>query len=274
MRVAHAVRGDGSAHLLVEPLDEGALQEALLVEEREAALLGGKLGGGEIGGPRDRLGPGLGELDRARTAVAHAAEDERVGQPGDAEPDAPLGVRLVALLGKREVGHLGHVVHHAHGDRHQALELAHVEGRLRLEGIAHEGGQVDRAQEAGAIGRERLLSAVVHVEAVGVEGVRSGYLNVENLRLAVRRQCFDLRDESLAIELPPIGGEERSEAARLLGVREADDLGEVRHVVAADDELVVRLAPVRLMAAAAIRQMPPAFGPALPVEPRDDAEAQ
>ena len=95
--VAHAVAGDGAAHLLGQALHVGGGQEALGVVEREGALLARQLGAGEIGGLLDRRHPALRQRHRLGRAVAHAAQDQRVGEPGDAEADAALGLGLLAL---------------------------------------------------------------------------------------------------------------------------------------------------------------------------------
>ena len=57
----------------------------------------------------------LGELRRLRRAVAHAGEDQRVGEAGDAEADAPLGLGLLALRRQRIVRDVDDVVEEAHG---------------------------------------------------------------------------------------------------------------------------------------------------------------
>src|SRR5262249_23615215 len=90
----------------------------------EGALLGGKPGGGEIGAALQRLQPALGELHRRRRSVAHVAEDERVGEAGDAEADAALGARLMGLLLQREARYVDGVVQHADGDRPPAAGAA------------------------------------------------------------------------------------------------------------------------------------------------------
>src|SRR6185437_14898115 len=89
-RVADAMRGDLGAHVLVQADDGVASEILLLVEERESTFLGGQRGRGEIGRALDRLQPMFGERHRVARAVARAAQDERVGEPGDAEADASL----------------------------------------------------------------------------------------------------------------------------------------------------------------------------------------
>ena len=74
---------------------------------------------------------------------------------------AALAQDLVALLLQRQAVDVDHVVEHAGEHAHHFLVFLPVEARLVGEGIAHEGGQVDRAEQAGAVGRQRLLAAGV-----------------------------------------------------------------------------------------------------------------
>ena len=171
---------DRSAEVLVEPGHRLAGEIRVLVEEREGALLRGERAGREIGRALDRLQPLRGEFHRGGAAIARAAENERVGKAGDAEPDAPFRLRLLCLLLEREARDVDGVVEHAHRQRHQPLELGEIEPCIAAEGIAHQRREVDRAQEARAVRRQRLLAAIVDVKAVGVEGVDAGDLGVEN----------------------------------------------------------------------------------------------
>ncbi len=65
---------------------------------------------------------------------------------------ATLAQDFLALLFQRQAVHFDHVVEHAGEHAHDFLVLLPVEARLVGEGVAHEGGQVDRAQQAGAYG--------------------------------------------------------------------------------------------------------------------------
>ena len=88
---------------------------------------------------------------------------------------------------QRQAVDLDHVVEHAREHAHDFAVFLHVEARLRPERIAHELGQVDRAEQAGAVRRQRLLAAgigradvlappvVVHlVDAVDQDEARLG----------------------------------------------------------------------------------------------------
>ena len=93
--VADAVRGDRGAHLLGQAPHVGRRQKLLRVEQREGALLARQLGAGEIGGRSMAAIQRLGQRDGLGRAVAHAAQDQRIGEAGDAEADAALGLRLL-----------------------------------------------------------------------------------------------------------------------------------------------------------------------------------
>lgn len=150
-RVADAVAADRGAHLLGQRLDRLAGEISRAVVEREAALLRRDVGRGEIGQALHRAQPLARELDRARRTVAHAAQDQRVGEARDAKADAALVLGLALLLRQRKARDVDHIVEHAHRQRHQPLQFVHVERRLRREGLLHQDGKVDRAQQTRAI---------------------------------------------------------------------------------------------------------------------------
>ena len=62
---------------------------------------------------------------------------------------------------QRQAVDLDHVVEHAREDAHDLAVLVPVEARLVRERVAHEAGQVDRAEQARAVRRQRLLAARV-----------------------------------------------------------------------------------------------------------------
>ncbi len=65
---------------------------------------------------------------------------------------AALAQDLAALLFQRQAVDLDDVVEHAREHAHDFLVLVPVEARLRPERIAHEGRQVDRAEQAQPYG--------------------------------------------------------------------------------------------------------------------------
>ena len=70
---------------------------ALAIEERERALFRGQRRRGEIGLALDRAEPFLGRCDRRCRTVAQPAQDQRVGEAGNPEPDAALAALLLLL---------------------------------------------------------------------------------------------------------------------------------------------------------------------------------
>ena len=149
--VADAVRGDRGTHLLGQAPHVGRRQKLLRVEQREGALLARQLGAGEVGGLLDGGHPALGQRNRLGRAVANAAQDQRIGEAGDAEADAALGLRLLPLRRQRIVGDVDGVVEEAHGRGRQRLQPRLVELRLRRERLVDQARQIDRPQQAGAI---------------------------------------------------------------------------------------------------------------------------
>jgi hypothetical protein len=81
----------------------------------------------------------------------------------------------------RKARHIGDVVHHPHGQGHDPLQLRHIERGIGLERAANQLCEIDRAEQACTIGRQRLLTTVMDNEAVCIECVRTRYLNVEHL---------------------------------------------------------------------------------------------
>ena len=74
---------------------------------------------------------------------------------------AALAHDLVALLLQRQAVDLDHVVEHAGEHVHHFAVFVPVETGLVGERVAHEVGEVDRAEQAGAVRRQRLLAARV-----------------------------------------------------------------------------------------------------------------
>ncbi len=72
---------------------------------------------------------------------------------------AALAEDFRALLFQRQAVDLHHVVEHAGEDADHFAVALPVKACVAAEGIHHEGGQVHRAQQAGAVGRQRLLAA-------------------------------------------------------------------------------------------------------------------
>ncbi len=188
VRVADAVLADLLLDLGRQPGGEVAAgQVEVGVEEREGAALPGQFDGGEVGAVAHE-GRDLGGLGaRFLRVVAQPEHDEGVAEAGVTEPDAALGIGLGLLLRQRPVGGVEHVVQHARGQFHDAAEAGIVELGLRRERMRDEARQVDRAQAAAAVGRQRLFGAgvggldglavvevVVAVDAVEEEDARLG----------------------------------------------------------------------------------------------------
>ena len=159
--VADAVLGDRRAHVGVHLLHGAAGEVFLGVEQWKRALLAGQVHRGQVGGAGDGVQPVLGLARRRLRAVAQPQHQQRVGEPGDAQPDPALGPCFLGLPGQREFRGIDHVVHHPHSEGDQIGQRLGVEMGVLAEGLGHQPRQVDRAQQAGAIGRQRLLAAGV-----------------------------------------------------------------------------------------------------------------
>ncbi len=91
--------------------------------------------------------------------VAQAQHGQRVAEAGIAEADAALVGGFLLLALERPVGGVEHVVEHAGGDADDFAESVEIEFRLLGERVLDVQGQVDRAQAAAAVGRQRLFGA-------------------------------------------------------------------------------------------------------------------
>ncbi len=155
------------AHLVAILLELGALAHhprgdlVVLVECRSHALLAGEFQGllpaldGQVAahllGEGQRLGRAVGDLEHGQGGA----------QAQEAHAVATLGLDLAALARQRQAADLHHVVEHAGEDRHHLAVALPVEAGLLAEGVDDEAGQVDRAEQAGALRRQRLLPAGV-----------------------------------------------------------------------------------------------------------------
>ena len=103
----------------------------------------------------------IGEGDRVARAVLHSEHRDRRTEAEEAHAVAPLAEDLLALALERQAIDLDHVVQHAREDVHDLAEFLPVEARVIRERIAQETREVDRAEQARAVGRQRLLAARV-----------------------------------------------------------------------------------------------------------------
>ena len=131
------------------------------VEQREGATLLGKVDRGEVGGVAHVLGDAGGHGAGFGAIVAQAQHAQRVAEAGEAEADAALVGGFFLLAIERPGGHVEHVVEHARRHLDHFGEGIEVEGGHVGERVVHEQRQVDRAEAAAAVGRQRLFGAGV-----------------------------------------------------------------------------------------------------------------
>ena len=162
VRVADAVSADALLQLSRQPRRAVRLGQVLVgVEQREATFLGGQIGRGAVGAIAHRRRNAAGHRPRLGAVVAQVQHRQRVAQPGEAQPDAPLVGSLGGLLGQRPQRGVEHVVERADGGPRHIVEFREVEAGRVAERIDDEAGQVDRAEAAAAVGRKRLLATRV-----------------------------------------------------------------------------------------------------------------
>ena len=70
-----------------------------------------------------------------------------------------------------------------------------IEARFVRERINDQAREIDRAQQARAIGRQWLFAAIVDQNAIGIEAIDAGNLNIIDRLDADRLDRFDCGDE-------------------------------------------------------------------------------
>ena len=67
--------------------------------------------------------------------------------------------RLLTLPHERVAGDIDHVIEESHGQRGRRMNRRQVEPRRGGVGVEHEGGEIERAEGAGPVGRQGFLGA-------------------------------------------------------------------------------------------------------------------
>ena len=168
--IADAMLGDGAANICRQRRNVGPCQIGVAVEQRKGALFARQRRRSAIGRLVQGAQPGLNQGDAFLRTIARLAEDQRIGQARDPKPEPALGDGFLALRIQRKARHINGVIQHPHGDAGQPFQLGHVQPRIVFKRIAHQLGQIDRPQQAGAIGRQRLLAARIG----GADGLAIG----------------------------------------------------------------------------------------------------
>src|SRR5579872_4007188 len=133
-------------------------EELIAVEKRKRAFLGCDLNRSDVGCVVDLVQPFVDKGNALRRTVTRTAEDECIGKPGHAEADAPLRHGFGALLVQWETRDVDDVVEKADRRARQCREFAQIDVRAILETLAHELRKIDRAEQAGAVRWQWLLS--------------------------------------------------------------------------------------------------------------------
>ena len=101
----------------------------------------------------------FGEYAGFGAAIAQLEQGQCRAEPEETHAVAALALDFVTLLRQRQTVDLHHVVQHAGEHAYHFTVFVPVEARVGAERVDDEMGEVDRAQQAGAIGRQRLLAA-------------------------------------------------------------------------------------------------------------------
>src|SRR4029078_1243177 len=101
----------------------------------------------------------LGELDRLGRAVSHAEQRDRGAEAEEAHAVTAFAQDLFTLLGQWQAVDLDDVVEHPREDLEALAEFTPIEVSVIAERRDDELREVDRPEQARAIGRQRLLAA-------------------------------------------------------------------------------------------------------------------
>ncbi len=275
MRVADALGAEALLQRRGQARREAASgQVEVGVEQRERAALGRQIDRRVVG----RVAHRLCDLRRLRArglaVVAQAEHHQCIAQAREAQADAAFAHRFVMLLRQRPHRHVEHVVEHAHGGANQRGEVGFVERSIGFERALHEARQVDRAQAAAAVRRQRLFAAVVREQAVGIEGMNVGDRHVIDRLGAVRLDRLDSGDEAFAVEGTLVVAEQRFEPFCLACVGKADQQRKARQVVTTDHQVMRRPLWIPALAAAPVGHLHDTGAAALTVDRAGNAQAQ
>jgi hypothetical protein len=134
-------------------------QELVRIEERERALLARVFGGRAVRCVAHRARNVAGQGAAFGAVIAQAQHRQRIAKSGETEADPAFVRGLLRLLGERPQRCIEHVVERADRNLRDLAEFFPVERRRLAKRIADETRQVDRAEAAAPIGRQRLLTA-------------------------------------------------------------------------------------------------------------------
>src|SRR3990172_4058784 len=223
----------------------------------------------------------LAQRQRVLGVVRDAQLEERVVPAHHTEADLARQLRRLVYVRHRIAVHVDHVVQEARAVRDYRGQALPVEARVlavrpggRPSGRLHEPRQVKRPQVARFVRQKRLLSAVVDVQPVRVEGVDSGYLHIEDVFFAIGRDRSNGGDETLAVEPSSVMAETEIEPRPLGTVLEADEFSVAAEILAGDHKFVLGLVRVQAGAATTIRHEPFSRCAPVLVEAAGDAEAE
>ena len=242
------------AHLRA-PRQHGLGHRVILCQCRGHAFLLGQFQAGAPAGQGQFTGRPGGEFHGPLAAVFQAQHRQGGAQAQETHAVAALAGDLRPLAGQGQAVDLHHVVQHAGEYRYQLPVVLPIEVCLLSERLLHETGEVDRAQQAGAVGGQWLFSAVVRMQAIGIEGVDAGHLDIVNVFHAVWRDCAHLRHETFAVGPALIAVQQGLQASGLVGIGKADETLKLQQVCAADNQFVLGASGIIGMATPAIGEI-------------------
>ena len=159
MRVAQTVFADGLLQIPGQIFNKLAFRVFSGIVHREHAFFLSQFNAGFICGAGNGPHDFLRQSQRFVRTVADSQKDKQVSQAGDADAHAPFGDSLQPLLLERILAHVNDIIQKAHGGFGDISDTAEIHCRLSGERVEYKTGQVDRAEQAGAIRGQGLFAA-------------------------------------------------------------------------------------------------------------------
>lgn len=157
-RVADAVFADCLTHVIIHLQHIARVQIGFGIEQRERAFFFRKIHRREVRRTGNQFHPGFGLSGSFIRTIALAQHQQRVRQTSYAKTNPAFGLGFLTLRFQRKARHVNHIVHHANCSAHQFVQCLRVQFSVFLKRVGDQTCQVDRAQQAGAIRRQRLFA--------------------------------------------------------------------------------------------------------------------
>ena len=170
-RVANAVFGNGITHISVHLLHRTTGQIALSIEQRKRPFFFCQFHRSQIGRTGYLMHPSFCLSGRFNRSIPQPNHEQSIGQPRHPEANPALGLCLALLRLQWETTGIDDIIHHPNRRCDQISQDRIIQLGLIAKRIRDQPRHIDRPQQTGAIGRQRLLTTRI--------GRRNGFAIIE-----------------------------------------------------------------------------------------------